>query len=231
MRDNDVSSDEQETTSDNLLEGNLHPNTFAGGDVGCGGGGGEVWLLLAGAGAEQEAAPVTRHLLLHVEDEGGLLAAERGAVAVRDEALPHLLVLLADHVHPVVLRVQHVHHLHQGETIIQVWTGLDLNSLFASYVLDNVQEKKESDVSRLTCPRLTSSSSSTQGRKSCMTTILLSGRNPFSFSMPTLTSVSMEALPVMRPITGSPPPPPPRRDSSSSAEMRIIQVLEYLNEK
>ena len=64
-----------------------------------------------------------------------------------------------------------------------------------------------------------------------MTTILLSGRNPFSFSMPTLTSVSMEALPVMRPITGSPPPPPPRRDSSSSAEMKIIQVLEYLNEK
>ena len=142
MRDNDVSSDEQETASDHLLEVNLHPNTFAGGDVWCGGGGGEVWLLLAGSGAEQEAAAVPRHLLLHVEDEGCLLAAERGAVAVGDEALAHLLVFLADHVHPVVLRVQHVHHLQQGETIIQVWTGLDLNSLFASYVPDKVQEKR-----------------------------------------------------------------------------------------
>lgn len=52
----------------------------------------------------------------------------------------------------------------------------------------------------LTCPRLTCNSSSTQGVKSCNTTILLSGDKPFSFSMPTRTKVSMEALPVIRPI-------------------------------
>ena len=66
----------------------------------------------------------------------------------------------------------------------------------------------------LTCPRLTSSSSSTQGIKSLMTTILLSGLNPFSFSMPTLTKVSMEALPVILPMTGM----LPRIESSSNAE-------------
>jgi hypothetical protein len=31
---------------------------------------------------------------------------------------------------------------------------------------------------------------------------LLSGDRPFSFSIPTRTSVSIEALPVMRPIPG-----------------------------
>ena len=53
-----------------------------------------------------------------------------------------------------------------------------------------------------TCPLFTSSSSSTHGVKSCNTTILLSGARPFSFSIPTLTKVSIEALPVMRPIPG-----------------------------
>ncbi|KAG8225014.1 hypothetical protein J437_LFUL006025 [Ladona fulva] len=57
-------------------------------------------------------------------------------------------------------------------------------------------------------------SSSTHGVKSCKTTILLSGESPFSFSIPTLTRVSIDALPVMRPIPGpptptTPPTPPP----------------------
>lgn len=51
-----------------------------------------------------------------------------------------------------------------------------------------------------TCPLFTCNSSSTQGVKSCKTTILLSGDNPFSFSIPTRTKVSIEALPVIRPI-------------------------------
>ena len=55
----------------------------------------------------------------------------------------------------------------------------------------------------LTCPRLTSSSSSTQGVKSWRTTILDSGPSPFSFSIPTRTRVSIEAEPVMRPIDGA----------------------------
>lgn len=55
---------------------------------------------------------------------------------------------------------------------------------------------------KLTLPCFTSSSSSTQGVKSCKTIILLSGDRPFSFSMPTRTRVSIEALPVIRPIPG-----------------------------
>ena len=54
----------------------------------------------------------------------------------------------------------------------------------------------------LTVPRLTSSSSSTQGVKSCSTTILLSAERPFSFSIPTRTRVSMLDEPVMRPMPG-----------------------------
>lgn len=66
-----------------------------------------------------------------------------------------------------------------------------------------------------TCPRFTCSSSSTQGVKSWTMTILLSGDRPFSFSIPTLTRVSMLALPVIRPggrgtLLPRPAPPPPR---------------------
>ena len=51
-----------------------------------------------------------------------------------------------------------------------------------------------------------------------MTTILLSGLNPFSFSIPTLTRVSIEALPVILPMAGI----LPRMDSSSRAENIFI---------
>lgn len=70
-------------------------------------------------------------------------------------------------------------------------------------------------IEKQTWPRFTSSSSSTHGVKSCKTTILLSGDSPFSFSIPTLTKVSMEALPVIRPIPRGVPPPRDRSLSTS----------------
>ena len=71
-----------------------------------------------------------------------------------------------------------------------------------------------------TCPLLTSNSSSTQGVKSWSTTIFDSGPRPFSFSIPTLTSVSIEADPVMRPIDGM----GPDKESSSKAEKKIVWI-------
>lgn len=89
------------------------------------------------------------------------------------------------HVHPIVFSVQNVYNL-QAKEITNMWGGGKLSTLGIR-------------VSR-TCPLFTCNSSSTQGVKSCNTIILLSGDKPFSFSIPTRTSVSMEALPVIRPI-------------------------------
>lgn len=72
----------------------------------------------------------------------------------------------------------------------------------------------------------TSSSSSTQGAKSCSTTIFESGLNPCSFSIPTLTNVSMLAEPVIRPIPGL--KPEPGRDSSLSESPLLAGMLYYV---
>lgn len=102
------------------------------------------------------------------------------AVRVRDEPLP---LILCDDIDPIVLLVEHVHHL-------------------SNVVFFSKTQTDKTYRTRLTLPRLTSNSSSTQGVKSCRTIILLSGERPFSFSIPTRTSVSIEALPVILPIPG-----------------------------
>lgn len=66
------------------------------------------------------------------------------------------------------------------------------------------------------CPRFTSSSSSTHGVKSWRTTIFESGDNPCSFSIPTRTSVSILAEPVIRPSPWFKPSPLLDRDKSLS---------------
>ena len=77
------------------------------------------------------------------------------------------------------------------------------------------------------CPRLTSSSSSTQGVKSCKTIILLSEElKPLdSFSRPTLTSVSMEADPVILPGAGA------RPSSISSSVVKNDILMSQSNEQ
>lgn len=85
--------------------------------------------------------------------------------------------------------------------------------------------KKVVKIMTLTCPRLTSNSSSTHGVKSCSTTILLSGDSPFSFSIPTRTKVSIEALPVMRPIPG------PRITSLSPSSIKTSNNIKYVQIK
>ena len=88
----------------------------------------------------------------------------------------------------------------------------------------NSEERGRSDISKHTLVKL-SNSSSTQGVKSCRTTIFDSGPSPFSFSIPTRTRVSILALPVMRPIEGT----TPCNDSSSRAEKLNIFCNEWRN--
>ena len=57
---------------------------------------------------EQEAAVVPRHLLLHVEDECGLLGPVGRAVTVGYKSF---LSVLADNINPVILRVENINNL------------------------------------------------------------------------------------------------------------------------
>lgn len=83
----------------------------------------------------------------------------------------------------------------------------------------------------ITCPRFTSNSSSTQGVKSCKTTILLSGDNPCSFSIPTLTKVSILAEPVIRPIPGVTPLLDLLNSFSKSTLEATTEIIQKLNHR
>lgn len=104
-----------------------------------------------------------------------------------------LSIIQSDNIHPIVLTIQNIHNL--------IKKNNDNSMIFNTKNF-------------YTCPRLTSNSSSTQGVKSCRTTILLSGDNPCSFSIPTRTRVSILADPVILPIPGA--SPDPGRDKSFS---------------
>ena len=115
-------------------------------------------------------------------------------------------------VHPIVLSVQNIDNLQ--------W-----NNFYKLWKMPSWKEFK-----KFTCPLLTWSSSSTHGVKSWTMTILLSGDKPFSFSMPTLTRVSMLALPVILPggrgtlLPGPIAPPPKPVPSFSKAKLWLPAV-------
>ena len=137
----------------------------------------------------------------------------RCAVRVRNESFP---LIFRYNVHPIILLVQYVDNLQSITKIVikKYSLSISIRCFNSSKVLSVLWNKKKYSFqvwhspysfmsgSSLTLPRFTSNSSSTQGVKSCRMIILLSGDSPFSFSIPTRTRVSMDALPVIRPIPG-----------------------------